>query len=114
MTIIMVIMKPERRFKIIFAPITKDHLRTIDRKYYSLIRRSIEERLQSEPDVETRNRKSLIRSVVFEAAWEIRFGRNNRFRVFYEIDHEHDEVHILAIGEKRKNRLFVGVKELEL
>ncbi len=113
LTIIMVKMTPKRHFEIIYAPITKDHLRAIERKYYSLIRRTTEAQLRSEPDAETRNRKPLKRSVAFEAEWEIRFGPDNRFRVFYEINHERNEVYILAIGVKKGNRLFIGGEEVE-
>jgi len=42
------------------------------------------------------------------------FGPNNRFRVFYDIDHDSAKVSILAIGEKVKNRLFVGEEEVNL
>ena len=107
-------MTPKRRFNIIYAPITKDHLRAIERKYYSLIRRTTATQLQFEPDVTTRNRKPLTRPVVFEGEWELRFGPNNRFRVFYDINHEHKEVIILAIGVKIGNRLFLGGEEVEL
>ena len=68
----------------------------------------------SEPDVETRNRTPLTRPVVFEAEWELRFGPNNRFRVFYDVNHEHGEVNILAIGVKKRTRLLIGRKEVEL
>jgi hypothetical protein len=64
----------------------KLHLKTIERKYHSLIRTTIENELQFEPDVETRNRKPLKRPVTFEAEWELRFGPDNRFRVFYGIN----------------------------
>ncbi|RLC00949.1 MAG: addiction module toxin RelE, partial [Deltaproteobacteria bacterium] len=47
----------KHRFDIIYAPQIKQHLKTIQRKYYSLIRKTIEEQLQSEPDTETTNRK---------------------------------------------------------
>ena len=46
--------------------------------------------------------------------WEIRFGPKNRFRVFYEVNQERDEVHILAIGVKIGNRLFIGGKEVQV
>ncbi len=106
-------MTPKRRFDIIYAPITKDHLHAIERKYYSLIRKTTEAQLRFEPDVSTRNRKPLTRPVVFEAEWELRFGPNNRFRVFYDISHEYNQVTILAIGIKRGNRLFIGGEEVE-
>ncbi len=101
-------------FTLKYAPITKSHLKTIDRKYYSLIRTAIENSLQHEPDIETINRKPLKRQVDFEAEWELRFGPDNRFRVFYDIDIEAHEVHILAIGAKERDRLFIGGKEIKL
>ncbi len=101
-------------FKLIYAPQTKQHLRVIDRKHYSLIRKTIETQLQFEPEVETRNRKPLKPPVGFGADWEILFGPDNRYRVFYEIDHESRDVHILAIGIKRGHRLFIGQEEIEI
>ncbi len=114
MTIIIVIMTKRQKFALIYAPITKSHLKTIDRKYYSLIRATIESTLQYEPDVETMNRKPLTRQVAFEAEWELRFGPDNRFRVFYDVGMGPHEVHILAIGEKDRNRLVIGGKEVKL
>ncbi len=101
------------RFDIIYAPQIKQHLRAIERKHHSLLRKEIEEQLQFTPDVETRNRKSLNRPIEFGADWELRCGGNNRFRVFYEVNQEDHEVHILAIGVKRGNRLFIGGEEVE-
>jgi len=109
----MVIMR-RHKFALIYAPITKSHLRTIDSKYYSLIRHTIETSLHFEPDIETTNRKPLKRQVAFEAEWELRFGPDNRFRVFYDIDISSHKVHILAIGEKERNRLVIGGKEVKL
>ena len=107
-------MSPRQKFVLIYAPLTKLHLKTIERKYYSLIRATIEDELQFEPDVETRNRKPLKRPVIFEAEWELRFGPDNKFRVFYDINIESHEVYILAIGVKEGNRLFIGGKEVKL
>ena len=102
------------KFTLIYAPLMKSHLKAIDRKYYSLIRDTIINNLENEPDMETKNRKPLKRQVAFEAEWELRFGPENRFRVFYDIDMETHEVHILAMGEKEGNRLLVGGKEIKL
>ena len=41
-------------------------------------------------------------------------GSDNRFRVFYDVDVERNEVHILAIGVKEGNRLFIGGEEVKL
>ncbi len=99
---------PQQPFKLVYAPITKEHLRAIERKHHSLIRRSIETQLQFEPATETRNRKPLKRTIFFEADWELRCGPNNRFRVFYEVNWQGREVYILAIGEKRRNQLYIA------
>lgn len=107
-------MTPGQRFNIIYAPLVKEHLRAIERKYYPFIRNGIESLLQFEPDIETRNRKPLKRSSVFDGEWEIRLGPNNRFRVFYRVDRAHGEVYVLAIGEKKGNRLYIGGKEINL
>jgi mRNA-degrading endonuclease RelE of RelBE toxin-antitoxin system len=107
-------MTPKQPFELVYASQVKQHLRAIERKHYALIRREIEAQLQFEPDIETRNRKPLKRAVAFEAEWEIRFGPNNQFRVFYEVDRGKGVVYILAIGVKERNRLYIGGEEVEL
>ncbi len=105
---------PRRRsYTLIYAPEVKRHLEAIERRHYSLIRATIEEQLQFEPDVETRNRKPLRQPAVLEAQWELRFGPDNRFRVFYEIDQESSTVYILAIGVKERERLLIGGEEVD-
>ena len=106
-------MNPKRAFDLVYAPQVKEHLTAIERKYYGLIRQEIEAQLQLEPDVDTRNRKPLKRAVAFEAEWEIRFGPNNRFRVFYKVVQDARAVHILAIGVKVRDRLYIGGEEIE-
>jgi mRNA-degrading endonuclease RelE of RelBE toxin-antitoxin system len=101
-------------FSLVFAPIVHDHLGAIDAKYDSLIRQKIEEQLTNAPDVETRNRKPVRPPAAFQAEWELRFGPNNRFRVFYQIDHVNREVRIVAVGVKIRNSLFVGGEEVTL
>ena len=97
----------------IYAPQVTLHLRTIERKHHTLIRHEIEAQLQFEPDVETRNRKPLRRMVGLAVEWEIRFGPGNRFRVFYEVDRRQRVVYILAIGVKKRDRLYIGGGEIE-
>lgn len=106
-------MNSKRAFELVYAPQVKEHLKAIERKYYGLIRREIEVGLQFEPEVETRNRKPLKRAVAFEAEWELRFGPNNRFRVFYEVDRDAGAVYILAIGDKVRDRLTIAGEEVE-
>ncbi len=110
----MVEMAQKQRFELIYDGEVAFHLRAIERKYHSLIRNNVEEQLRFEPDVETKNRKPLQRPALFPARWELRFGSNNRFRVFYYIQYEENAVYVLAIGEKRRNRLFIAGEEFEL
>ncbi len=58
----------------------------------------------------------ITRTFVFnpEATWELRFGPDNRFRVFYAIAQELREVYILTIGVKHRNRLVIGGEEVTL
>jgi len=114
MTVIIVMTNPRRQFELIYPPVIKQHLKTIESKYWSLIRDSLNAQLRFEPDSETHNRKPLKKPVVYGAKWEIRFGPNNRFRAFYRIDYDDQQFIILAIGEKIGNRLGIGGEEIEL
>jgi mRNA-degrading endonuclease RelE of RelBE toxin-antitoxin system len=111
---IMTIMARPRPYTLVFASAVAKHLRAIDAKYRALIREKMGEQLRFEPGVETTNRKPLRQPAFFEATWEIRFGPANRFRVLYDIDEAARTVQILAIGEKRRERLFIGGEEVEL
>ncbi len=102
------------KYTLFFAPETMDQLDAIDRKYHSLIRKTIREQLSFSPERETRNRKPLERPTPLVATWELRFGERNRYRVFYEVRAPGRIVRVLAIGVKEGNRLFVGGKEIEL
>jgi mRNA-degrading endonuclease RelE of RelBE toxin-antitoxin system len=108
------VMMAEKRFELIYAPEVRQHLQAIEKRHHSLIRRTIEEQLQDEPDRETRNRKPLRRPAAFGATWEIRFGPGNRYRVYYEIQIDRAEVWVLAIGKKERDRLWIGGEEIEL
>lgn len=77
-----------------------------------MIRRSIEDQLTFAPDVETRNRKPLARSLESGATWELRLGRGNQFRVLYRIEADSIEVHVLAVGRTDRDRLIIGGKEV--
>ena len=109
-------MAPHKRlpFEIVYDPEIVTHLVAIERKRYSLIRDTIQQQLRYQPLVETRNRKPLRRPSVFGTAWELRFGPQNRFRVFYRVDVPEHTVHILAIGVKIGNRLYIGGEEFKL
>jgi hypothetical protein len=101
-------------FALVYDREVKNHLRAIEPRYHGLIRLTIEEQLRFQPDKETRNRKPLQRPVAFEATWELRFGPENRFRVFYAVNHARREVQVLAVGAKEGSRLRIGREEIRL
>jgi mRNA-degrading endonuclease RelE of RelBE toxin-antitoxin system len=107
-------MAKNQPFAIIYTPEVKKHLKEIPLKFYSLIQRQIEVQLSYRPLVENKNRKPLKRTAIVEETWEIRFGLKNQFRVFYEVDEKKREVHILAIGVKKRNKLMVGKEDMPL
>jgi mRNA-degrading endonuclease RelE of RelBE toxin-antitoxin system len=106
-------MPRRRRFTIIFAPETLAHLDFIERKDHRLIRDAIEEQLSFLPAQVTRNRKPLEQPAPFDAAWELRCGPGNCFRVFYEVESTTRVIRVLAIGIKERNQLRIGGEEFE-
>lgn len=101
------------KFEIEYADEVFEHLEAIESKYYRTIEEAIFEQLSYTPVAETRNRKLLDQPAPFEATWEIRFGIQNEFRAFYEVDETEKIVYVLAIGIKDGNRLIVGGQEYE-
>lgn len=106
-------MSRRARFSLVFAPETLNHLDAIEHKYHRLIQQTIDTQLCYTPDKATRNRKALEQPAAGETTWELRFGPDNRFRVFYEVDMPDHTVRILAIGVKERNRLVIGGKEFK-
>ena|ERR1051326_4955516 len=105
-------MPPRPRFRLLFAPEAIEHLDAIERKYYRLLQRTIQEQLSYTPDEETRNRKPLEHPAPYGATWELRCGPRNGYRIFYRVNPEDQTVRVLAIGRKEGNRLFIGGEEL--
>ena len=103
-----------KRFHLVYDTEFIAQMQFIERQYHSLIRETIEQQLIFEPDIETRNRKQLVRATTFGARWELRFGKNNELHLFYSIYPEKAEIHILAIGIKIRERLYIGEKEVKL
>ena len=106
-------MPPRQPFSIVYDDQVKQHLRVIDTKLHSLIRAAIVGQLTHEPDVETRNRKTLERPILADATWELRCGPDNRYRVFYKLETNTHSVVIVAVGVKIGNRLFIGGIEVK-
>src|SRR5437899_2390756 len=108
------VMAKKQPFALIYDPEVARHLDAIEPKHRSLIRSTIEEQLQFEPETATRNRKQLERPIDMGARWELRLGPDNRFRVFYRVDAERRQVRILAIAVKERNRILIAGEEVEL
>ncbi|PIV26327.1 MAG: addiction module toxin RelE [Anaerolineae bacterium CG03_land_8_20_14_0_80_58_20] len=100
-------------YQIIYSDDALEHLSFIEKKFYGFIEETLEIQLGWEPGVETKNRKTVRQPAPFNAKWELRFGDRNRFRALYEISEDERIVHILAIGHKIGNRLFIGGEEME-
>lgn len=97
-------------YKVEFSRSALRHLQGFSSADRSIIIHSVESQLIHEPLVETRNRKLMRPNPL--ASWELRIGR---LRVFYEVSSaEPDQVHILAIGWKDGNRLFIDGEEIFL
>jgi len=101
-------------FEIIFDKQALAHFDAIESKFDSMIQEAIEEQLIYAPTVPTRNRKPLQRETEIGATWEIRFGPDNSFRVFYDVDVDEQVVIVLAIARKIGNQLFIGKEKFEL
>jgi mRNA-degrading endonuclease RelE of RelBE toxin-antitoxin system len=101
-------------YVLIYDPEVSRHLAAIEAKYHSLIRTTIKEQLEFEPERVTRNRRPLLRPIELGSRWELRMGSENRFRVFYRVDVEQGQVRSLAIGVKERNRLYIAGEEVEL
>jgi hypothetical protein len=100
-------------FEIVYDEEVRNHLSFIEHKYHGLVQEKITEQLSHQPEVPTRNRKPLRQPAVLNASWEIRFGPDNRFRVFYRVE-EQRRVRVLAVGVKTRDRLLIGGKEFQL
>ncbi len=97
------------KYQITFTESALQDLASLRKNEQRQIRDGIRANLESEPEVETRNRKRLRPNETAE--WELRIGK---FRVFYDVDQQVRIVAVEAIGEKRGNSLFFRGEEKEL
>jgi hypothetical protein len=89
-------MGKQLRYTILHEQDSQHHWAFVDSKYHGIILDTIENQLSCSPLVPTRNRKPLTRPASFGAAWELRCGPRNRFRVFYNVDEANLAVYVLA------------------
>lgn len=107
-------MNEPAHFAIIVENAVYEQFDAIPRKDHTIILDAIEQQLTHEPTIQTKNRKPVRIPNTVGATWEIRCGRNNRYRIFYDVDIETRIVIVLAVGVKIGNRLFIGGEEFIL
>ncbi|MGL5004340.1 MAG: type II toxin-antitoxin system RelE family toxin [Casimicrobium sp.] len=110
-------------FEIVVARSVRQDLDYIPKNHHSSIQEAIRSQLTYEPDSETTNRKPLQRTIE-NATWELRCGIQNSYRVLYDIAYNDIEdltiieilgiVEVIAIGEKRQEKLFIQGREVNL
>jgi mRNA-degrading endonuclease RelE of RelBE toxin-antitoxin system len=97
-------------YRIEYSPATEQHLRVLTARQRCVVFDAVDQQLEHEPDVETRNRKPMRPNPL--APWELRIGE---LRVYYEIEEDSERVvTIVAVGVKDRNRVLIGGKEIEL
>jgi mRNA-degrading endonuclease RelE of RelBE toxin-antitoxin system len=97
-------------YLLVYTNTFKRHMKVVPAKHHSLIRDTLEEQLKYRAEEKTRNRKPLKEPLAFKAEWELRFGPDNRFRVFYSVKAQ--TVILLALGEKKGNQLWIEGEEV--
>ena len=85
------------------------HLRQLTARERSIGIDTVDQQLTHEPTVETQNRKEMLPNDL--ASWELRIGD---LRVYYEVLEAEQLVNVVAIGLKRRNRVFIGGVERQL
>jgi mRNA-degrading endonuclease RelE of RelBE toxin-antitoxin system len=85
------------------------HLRQLTARERSIGIDTVDQQLTHEPTVETQNRKEMLPNDL--ASWELRIGD---LRVYYEVLEAEQLVNVVAIGIKRRNRVFIGGVERQL
>ena len=97
-------------YRIDYSPATDEHLRVLTARQRAMVFDGVDEQLEHEPGVETRNRKPMRPNPL--APWELRI---EELRVYYEIEKMPKQaVTIVAVGVKDRNRVLIGGKEIIL
>ena len=90
--------------RIVYASEIRDHLRSLTARQRATVFDEIDQQLTYEPTMETQNRKPLRPNPL--ASWELRIGD---LRVYYDVEEDPEQqVDIVAIGIKRRNRVYIA------
>lgn len=98
------------KYRIEYSPETEGHFRCLSKRQRVTVLDAVEKQLQSQPDVETRNRKPMRPNSL--APWELRIGS---LRVYYDFENSPDRVvYIRAIGIKDRKNVRIGREVIKL
>ena len=99
-----------RPHRIEYTPEAALHLEGLTARQSATVLDTVSRQLTYEPTVATKNRKLLRANSV--APWELRIGD---IRVYFDvIDQTETVVVVRAVGIKRRERVFIGGKEVDL
>ena len=88
-----------------------EHIRKLPADRQATVMDQLEERLAHQPAVPARNRKPMDpEKKLYVAPWELRLGD---VRVYYAVEDEPKKVVVVAVGIKKRGKLFIGGKEVE-
>src|SRR5260221_12854535 len=95
---------PALAYRVEYSPAAEEQLSSLTARQRAIIFDTVDEQLIHEPTVETRNRKPMRPNPI--APWELRIGN---LRVYYDSrDEPETVVTVLAIGIKKRNRVFIA------
>jgi mRNA-degrading endonuclease RelE of RelBE toxin-antitoxin system len=97
-------------FEIRYVPSALGHLGSLTARQQATVLRRVVAQLSHEPRVESRNRKRMRPNPL--ASWELRMGD---LRVYYDVEEDPEPaVIVLAVGIKRRERVYIGGREYRL
>ena len=92
--------------RIIIAPGAADAIQRLDARTRSEVRDHIELHLRYEPTKLSKSRIKRLRGMQ-QPQYRLRVGE---IRVFYDVDHEHAEVHVLAVVSKAEASQWLDIE----
>ena len=97
-------------YTIEYSPDAEDHLRALTARQRTIVLDSVDEQLNNQPTVKTRNRKPMRPDSRFP--WELRIGN---LRVYYDVVEEFKPmVCVRAVGIKERDQVRIGRKVIQL
>jgi mRNA-degrading endonuclease RelE of RelBE toxin-antitoxin system len=97
-------------YRIEYSPSAEDHLRWLTARQQKIVLDKVDEQLEYQPTVKTKNRKPMRPNSL--ADWELRM---DDLRVYYDVEEVPEQVvYVQAVGIKERNEIRVGGKVIKL